>query len=159
MCVCVCVCVCVWLSCVYVCVWLSCVCVSMCVCECSSVSVCLSFCLSVCLYVCISVLLCLYVCLSACLTVCLYESLYLRHFLPVFRLFCLTHQFFYKQLIVFFCDLSPFTSKGNLVDHSIFQGYIRAIRNADAFIYIENQYFLGSAYSWTNDKKAQVRKC
>jgi len=48
------------------------------------------------------------------------------------------------------------TSKGNLVDHSIFHGYVRAIRNADAFIYIENQYFLGSAYSWPADRTAQA---
>jgi phospholipase D1/2 len=33
----------------------------------------------------------------------------------------------------------------------IFQAYVQMIRNAENFIYIENQYFLGSAYAWLND--------
>ena len=36
-------------------------------------------------------------------------------------------------------------------DRSIQQAYIQAIRNAKNFIYIENQYFLGSAYAWSDD--------
>ena len=40
------------------------------------------------------------------------------------------------------------TKKGRQVDSSIAQAYIQMIRNAENFIYIENQYFLGSAYSW-----------
>ena len=35
-----------------------------------------------------------------------------------------------------------------MVDSSIAQAYIQMIRNADQFLYIENQYFLGSAYCW-----------
>ena len=38
--------------------------------------------------------------------------------------------------------------KGRQVDSSIAQSYIQMIRNAVYFIYIENQYFLGSAYAW-----------
>ena len=34
------------------------------------------------------------------------------------------------------------------MDSSIAQSYIQMIRNAVNFIYIENQYFLGSAYAW-----------
>jgi phospholipase D1/2 len=37
---------------------------------------------------------------------------------------------------------------GRMVDASIAQAYIQMIRNAENFIYIENQYFLGSAYCW-----------
>lgn len=40
------------------------------------------------------------------------------------------------------------SKKGRQVDSSIAQAYIQMIRNAENFIYIENQYFLGSAYSW-----------
>ena len=32
-----------------------------------------------------------------------------------------------------------------------FQAYIQMIRNAENFLYIENQYFLGSAYAWLSD--------
>ena len=35
-----------------------------------------------------------------------------------------------------------------MVDSSIAQAYIQMIRNAENFIYVENQYFLGSAYCW-----------
>ena len=37
---------------------------------------------------------------------------------------------------------------GCLVDDSIQKTYIKLIRSAKSFIYIENQYFLGSAYNW-----------
>lgn len=40
---------------------------------------------------------------------------------------------------------------GRLIDNSILRQYINLIRNAVSFIYIENQYFLGSAYSWLDD--------
>ena len=40
------------------------------------------------------------------------------------------------------------SKKGRQVDSSIAQAYIQMIRNAENFIYIENQYFLGSAYAW-----------
>ena len=43
------------------------------------------------------------------------------------------------------------TKKGRYVDSSIAQAYIQIIRNAQKFIYIENQYFLGSAYAWSED--------
>lgn len=38
--------------------------------------------------------------------------------------------------------------KGNIVDRSIQDAYIHAIRRAKDFIYIENQYFLGSSFGW-----------
>ena len=40
------------------------------------------------------------------------------------------------------------SKKGRVVDSSIAQAYIQIIRNAEHFIFIENQYFLGSAYAW-----------
>ncbi|XP_021738648.1 phospholipase D alpha 1-like [Chenopodium quinoa] len=41
-----------------------------------------------------------------------------------------------------YCD------RGSIIDRSIQDGYINAIRRAKNFIYIENQYFLGSSYAW-----------
>ena len=35
-----------------------------------------------------------------------------------------------------------------MVDSSIAQAHVQMIRNAQNFIYIEKQYFLGSAYCW-----------
>ncbi|CAA2986220.1 phospholipase D beta 1-like isoform X2 [Olea europaea var. sylvestris] len=42
--------------------------------------------------------------------------------------------------------------KNVLIDMSIHSAYVKAIRSAQHFIYIENQYFLGSSYNWTNYK-------
>jgi len=47
--------------------------------------------------------------------------------------------------------------RGNEVDDSIHRAYIQQIRRADRFIYIENQYFLGSAYSWTKERNTKAR--
>ncbi|CAH9143138.1 unnamed protein product [Cuscuta epithymum] len=41
-----------------------------------------------------------------------------------------------------------------VVDKSIETAYIQAIRSAQKFIYIENQYFLGSSYAWPSYKDA-----
>ncbi|KAG6522403.1 hypothetical protein ZIOFF_019543 [Zingiber officinale] len=38
--------------------------------------------------------------------------------------------------------------KNLMIDKSIHTAYVRAIRSAQHFIYIENQYFLGSSYGW-----------
>ncbi|KAK9141712.1 hypothetical protein Syun_011112 [Stephania yunnanensis] len=40
------------------------------------------------------------------------------------------------------------SGKDNIIDRSIQDAYIHAIRRAKNFIYIENQYFLGSSYGW-----------
>lgn len=46
------------------------------------------------------------------------------------------------------------SGKDNIIDRSIQDGYINAIRRAKNFIYIENQYFLGSSFDWnSNDIK------
>lgn len=45
-------------------------------------------------------------------------------------------------------------SKNLVIDKSIQTGYIQAIRSAQHFIYIENQYFLGSSYAWPDYKNA-----
>lgn len=41
--------------------------------------------------------------------------------------------------------------KDSSIDRSIQDGYINAIRRAKNFIYIENQYFLGSSYGWETE--------
>lgn len=42
------------------------------------------------------------------------------------------------------------SGKDNIIDRSIQDAYIHAIRRANSFIYIENQYFLGSSFSWAS---------
>ncbi|KAK4487448.1 hypothetical protein RD792_005913 [Penstemon davidsonii] len=42
--------------------------------------------------------------------------------------------------------------KNVVIDMSIHTAYVKAIRAAQHFIYIENQYFLGSSYNWANYK-------
>jgi len=39
--------------------------------------------------------------------------------------------------------------KNVLIDMSIHTAYIKAIRAAQHYIYIENQYFIGSSYNWS----------
>ncbi|CAN7016093.1 unnamed protein product [Brassica rapa subsp. trilocularis] len=46
------------------------------------------------------------------------------------------------------------SAKRLVVDKSIQTAYIQTIRSAQHFIYIENQYFLGSSYAWPNYKDA-----
>ncbi|KAK9144078.1 hypothetical protein Sjap_003981 [Stephania japonica] len=43
------------------------------------------------------------------------------------------------------------SGKDNIIDRSIQDAYINAIRRAKNFIYIENQYFLGSSFCWRSD--------
>ncbi|XP_042051343.1 phospholipase D delta-like [Salvia splendens] len=45
-------------------------------------------------------------------------------------------------------------AKNLVIDRSIQMAYIQAIRSAQHFIYIENQYFLGSSYAWPHYKHA-----
>lgn len=45
-------------------------------------------------------------------------------------------------------------SKNLVIDRSIQAAYIQAIRSAQHFIYIENQYFIGSSYAWPSYKNA-----
>ncbi|XVF48087.1 hypothetical protein PTKIN_Ptkin03bG0163000 [Pterospermum kingtungense] len=48
------------------------------------------------------------------------------------------------------------SGKDHVIDRSIQDAYINAIRRAKNFIYIENQYFVGSSFSWdSNDIKVQ----
>ncbi|KAK9143576.1 hypothetical protein Syun_012976 [Stephania yunnanensis] len=42
--------------------------------------------------------------------------------------------------------------KNVLIDMSIHTAYVKAIRAAQHFIYIENQYFIGSSYNWASHK-------
>ncbi|XP_062215434.1 phospholipase D alpha 1-like [Phragmites australis] len=48
------------------------------------------------------------------------------------------------------------TGKDNVIERSIQDAYIHAIRRARDFIYIENQYFLGSSYAWQRDDGVTV---
>ncbi|KAL3723680.1 hypothetical protein ACJRO7_035793 [Eucalyptus globulus] len=45
-------------------------------------------------------------------------------------------------------------AKDVVVDRSIQTAYIQAIRSAKNFVYIENQYFLGSSYAWPSHNDA-----
>ncbi|KAL6995918.1 phospholipase D [Sarracenia purpurea var. burkii] len=45
-------------------------------------------------------------------------------------------------------------SKNLVIDKSIQTAYVQAIRSAQHFIYIENQYFLGSSYAWPSYKNS-----
>ncbi|KAL3505442.1 hypothetical protein ACH5RR_035283 [Cinchona calisaya] len=45
-------------------------------------------------------------------------------------------------------------AKDLVIDKSIQMAYIQAIRSAQHFIYIENQYFLGSSYAWPSYRDA-----
>ncbi|KAK9683588.1 hypothetical protein RND81_10G151400 [Saponaria officinalis] len=45
------------------------------------------------------------------------------------------------------------TDKASVIDRSIHDGYVNAIRRAKNFIYIENQYFIGSSYGWKPEDK------
>ncbi|XP_027079766.1 phospholipase D beta 1 [Coffea arabica] len=49
-------------------------------------------------------------------------------------------------------DKNLLCGKNVLIDMSIHTAYVKAIRAAQHFIYIENQYFLGSSYNWNNYK-------
>lgn len=42
--------------------------------------------------------------------------------------------------------------KNILIDMSIHAAYVKAIRSAHHYIYIENQYFLGSSFNWSDNK-------
>ncbi|KDP43703.1 hypothetical protein JCGZ_22330 [Jatropha curcas] len=48
------------------------------------------------------------------------------------------------------------TAKNQVIERSIQAAYIQAIRSAQHFIYIENQYFLGSSYGWPSYENAGV---
>ena len=43
------------------------------------------------------------------------------------------------------------------IDKSIHSAYVTAIRRAQHFIYIENQYFLGSSHAWPANRSAPCR--
>ena len=43
-----------------------------------------------------------------------------------------------------------------MVEESISRAYVKLIRTAERFIYIENQYFLGSAYAWHTDSEVRL---
>ncbi|KAL4586048.1 hypothetical protein LXL04_010679 [Taraxacum kok-saghyz] len=45
-----------------------------------------------------------------------------------------------------------YCGKNVLIDMSIHNAYVTAIRGAQHFIYIENQYFIGSSYNWSSNK-------
>lgn len=46
------------------------------------------------------------------------------------------------------------SGKGKIIDFSIQIAYVQAIRRSHSFLYIENQYFLGSAHAWLDSKGA-----
>ncbi|XP_021294526.1 phospholipase D alpha 4 isoform X1 [Herrania umbratica] len=48
-------------------------------------------------------------------------------------------------------------SKNLTVEQSIHEAYVEAIRRAERFIYIENQYFVGGCHLWDKDKHSGCR--
>ena len=52
----------------------------------------------------------------------------------------------------FWLNQNLLCGKNVLIDMSIQAAYIHAIRSAQHYIYIENQYFLGSSYNWDSYK-------
>ena len=44
------------------------------------------------------------------------------------------------------------TKKSRTIEDSILKAYVKLIRTAERFVYIENQYFLGSAHVWAGDQ-------
>ncbi|XXG86315.1 hypothetical protein AAC387_Pa11g1234 [Persea americana] len=46
--------------------------------------------------------------------------------------------------------------KNLVIDKSIHTAYVKAIRSAQHFIYIENQYFLGSSFGWPSYKNTEA---
>eukprot|EP01090_Pellita_catalonica_P001237 TRINITY_DN10934_c0_g1_i2.p1 TRINITY_DN10934_c0_g1~~TRINITY_DN10934_c0_g1_i2.p1 ORF type:complete len:579 (-),score=94.53 TRINITY_DN10934_c0_g1_i2:21-1757(-) len=50
-----------------------------------------------------------------------------------------------------FRSITPDSATITSNDASIQHGYINAIRNARRFIYIENQYFMGSSFAWSGE--------
>ncbi|XP_057978431.1 phospholipase D alpha 4 [Malania oleifera] len=48
-------------------------------------------------------------------------------------------------------------SKNLTVERSIHEAYVEAIRRADRFIYIENQYFIGGCHFWEKDRHCGCR--
>ena len=53
---------------------------------------------------------------------------------------------------VYFIEQNLVCGKNVLIDMSIHSANVKAIRAAQKFIYIENQYFLGSSYNWDSYK-------
>jgi phospholipase D1/2 len=50
-----------------------------------------------------------------------------------------------------------FSLKGRQTEYSIHRGYVHHIRRAKRFIYIENQYFLGTSHHWLGDRHNKAR--
>ncbi|GFQ05509.1 phospholipase d alpha 1 [Phtheirospermum japonicum] len=53
-------------------------------------------------------------------------------------------------------ELGLVSGKDNVIDRSIQDAYIHAIRRAKNFIYIENQYFIGSSFDWKKTRDITV---
>lgn len=59
----------------------------------------------------------------------------------------------YNMLIPKYSTLQNLVcGKNVLIDMSIHTAYVKAIRAAQHYIYIENQYFIGSSFNWNSNK-------
>ncbi|XP_071686018.1 phospholipase D alpha 4 [Rutidosis leptorrhynchoides] len=47
--------------------------------------------------------------------------------------------------------------QNNFIERSIYEAYVEAIRRAEKFIYIENQYFIGGYHLWEKDQHSGCR--
>lgn len=59
-----------------------------------------------------------------------------------------------KMLLYPFVAQNLVCAKNLQIDKSIHNAYVKAIRSAQHFIYIENQYFIGSSYYWSAHRSA-----
>lgn len=69
--------------------------------------------------------------------------------------FCNLYFIIFDQFYGIFCLLQNLVcAKDLVIDKSIETAYVQAIRSAQHFIYIENQYFIGSSFAWSDYKNA-----
>jgi hypothetical protein len=62
------------------------------------------------------------------------------------------HLFLLNNTTFCFGQQNLVCGKNVLIDMSVHTAYVNAIRGAQRFIYIENQYFLGSSFNWDSNK-------
>jgi len=58
-----------------------------------------------------------------------------------------------QWVVQFFRSITPDSALTDGIENSIHRGYINAIQNAQRFIYVENQYFMGSVWNGNQGDK------
>ncbi|KAL8189347.1 hypothetical protein R6Q57_028913 [Mikania cordata] len=94
-----------------------------------------------------------------------FEQRWLKHYdpsllLPINKIIDLQHDYsitetewnWNVQVFRSIDHVSASVNSNFIVERSIHQAYVEAIRRAERFIYIENQYFIGGCHLWENDQ-------